>query len=52
MVRKLHDDDLDPNFALLSARDDEELRRKGSGHAGVFVKKRECASLPALENIG
>jgi len=39
----LHEDKYDPNFALLLARSDEELKAKAGSIPGVFVANRQIA---------
>jgi len=39
----LHEDKYDPNFALLLARTDEELKGKAASIPGVFVANRQAA---------
>jgi glutathione S-transferase len=39
----LHEDKYDPNFALLLARNDEELKAKAGSIPGVFVANRQAA---------
>jgi len=42
-IKKIHEDDVDPNFALLSARNEEELNGKNSGIPGLFIRNRQAA---------
>ncbi|KAG8917132.1 hypothetical protein FRC01_002647 [Tulasnella sp. 417] len=42
-VAKIHEDAVDPNFALLSARNDAELKAKDAGIPGIFIRGREVA---------
>ncbi|KAF9654036.1 hypothetical protein BDM02DRAFT_3107253 [Thelephora ganbajun] len=39
----LHEDKYDPNFALLLARSDEELKAKAASIPGIFVANRQTA---------
>jgi len=42
-VKKIHEDDVDPNFALLSARNEEELKAKNGSIPGLFIRNRQNA---------
>ncbi|KAG8978001.1 hypothetical protein FRB90_008606 [Tulasnella sp. 427] len=42
-VARIHEDAVDPNFAFLSARTDEELKAKNAGIPGVFIRNRQAA---------
>ncbi|KAL1748913.1 hypothetical protein HDZ31DRAFT_59799 [Schizophyllum fasciatum] len=42
-IKEIHEDKYDPNFALLMARDDEELAAKASGFPAQFVANRQQA---------
>ncbi|KAG8915305.1 hypothetical protein FRC00_005831 [Tulasnella sp. 408] len=44
-VAKIHEDAVDPNFALLSARNDQELAAKNGGIPGLFIRSRQAALL-------
>lgn len=43
LIALVHKDDVDPNFLLLSARNDEERQAKLSGLPGQFLKGRQAA---------
>ncbi|EPQ58625.1 hypothetical protein GLOTRDRAFT_57733 [Gloeophyllum trabeum ATCC 11539] len=42
-IAKIHDDQFDPNFAFLLARDDKELAAKASGFPLAFLQNRQSA---------
>ncbi|KAG2129951.1 hypothetical protein DEU56DRAFT_489271 [Suillus clintonianus] len=42
-MSKIHQEQYDPNFPLLSARHEDELRSKASGHSMTFVQNRQNA---------
>ncbi|TFK46409.1 hypothetical protein OE88DRAFT_1707598 [Heliocybe sulcata] len=42
-IEKVHDDQYDPNFAFLLARDDAELSAKASGFPFTFLENRQNA---------
>jgi len=42
-IDRIHEDAVDPNFALLSARNEEELKAKNSGIPGLFIRNRQQA---------
>jgi len=42
-IEKIHDDQYDPNFAFLLARDDAELSAKASGFPFTFLENRQNA---------
>ncbi|KAG8884572.1 hypothetical protein FRB97_003869 [Tulasnella sp. 331] len=42
-VERIHGDDVDPNFAFASARNDQELKAKGEGLPGILVRGRQAA---------
>lgn len=56
-VAKIHAEGVDPNFALLSARNKEELKAKSGGIPGLFVSHRQAAlkkyapTAPDLKNF-
>ena len=41
LTDKIHEDSVDPNFAFLAARNDEELAAKGKGFQRVLVVTRK-----------
>ena len=41
LIDKVHEDGLDPNFALLSARNDGELAAKGAMIVNAYLGGRE-----------
>lgn len=43
IIDKVHDDDHDPNFALLTARNEEELKKAAEGFPFTFVTNRQNA---------
>ncbi|KAK7064468.1 GST N-terminal domain-containing protein [Favolaschia claudopus] len=43
IIQTIHEDKYDPNFAMLLARNDEELNAKSAGLAGMFLSKRQAA---------
>ncbi|KAF4572745.1 GST N-terminal domain-containing protein [Pleurotus pulmonarius] len=40
-IKEIHEDSIDPNFALLLARNQEELAAKAAGLPGVFLSNRQ-----------
>ncbi|KAG1757387.1 hypothetical protein EDB19DRAFT_1657205 [Suillus lakei] len=42
-IRKIHEDQYDPNFPMLSARHEDELQSKASGFSMTFVQNRQNA---------
>jgi len=42
LVKRIHDDDIDPNFALLLARNDEELTTRGNNIGIAFLGNRQA----------
>ncbi|KAG8929745.1 hypothetical protein FRC03_001706 [Tulasnella sp. 419] len=42
LIARVHADAVDPNFALLSARNDAELSAKAGGVPGIFVRGRQA----------
>ncbi|KAI0082077.1 hypothetical protein K474DRAFT_1655412 [Panus rudis PR-1116 ss-1] len=44
-IDRIHEDSLDPNFPLLSVRNEEELKAAASGFAFTFVDNRQKALL-------
>jgi len=43
LVVRIHEADIDPNFALLLARSDDELKAKGAGIALAFLSNRQAS---------
>jgi len=43
LVKRIHEDDIDPNFALLLARSDDELKAKGAGIGLAFLGNRQTS---------
>ncbi|KAJ7357076.1 hypothetical protein DFH08DRAFT_912120 [Mycena albidolilacea] len=43
IIETFHQETLDPNFAMLLARDDAELTAKSAGLAGLFLSRRQAA---------
>ncbi|KAG1867870.1 hypothetical protein DFJ58DRAFT_768175 [Suillus subalutaceus] len=42
-ISKIHEEQYDPNFPMLSARDEDELRSKASGFSMMFIQNRQDA---------
>ncbi|KAG2350565.1 hypothetical protein BDR05DRAFT_899672, partial [Suillus weaverae] len=42
-INKIHEEQYDPNFPMLSARHEDELRSKASGFSMMFVQNRQNA---------
>ncbi|KAG8995238.1 hypothetical protein FRB90_000224 [Tulasnella sp. 427] len=51
-VARIHEDAIDPNFALLSARNDEEVETKHTSIPGLFICHREPSPLPIQAHTG
>ncbi|TDL28688.1 hypothetical protein BD410DRAFT_834737 [Rickenella mellea] len=45
LIERIHEDNIDPNFAMLLARSDEELKAKGGGVPLFFLKNRQDSLL-------
>ncbi|KDQ59651.1 hypothetical protein JAAARDRAFT_33221 [Jaapia argillacea MUCL 33604] len=43
IIDKVHEDQYDPNFAMLSARSEEELKEKAAGFPALFTRNRQQA---------